>query len=128
MLSEEIRRVAGTRIDLEFRERVEQFDYVVASLIEKSRQHGGLNSAGTVDVIAKAVSVECATRAMIAWEVLARVLNASPVTIDEHLAEELKAVVAEHLANGCDDLGRHRVRALSFISGGVMPSLEEIRS
>jgi hypothetical protein len=128
MLSDELVQLATTRIEIEFIERQEQFSQEI-QLAKSELTLQGLESSGAMqERIVQAITREFDIRAMLAWQVLSRVLSGQPFFSNSQLSYQLKEQIAKHLRAGCEDLAVEYQWAISlFTETGAFRSFDDIR-
>jgi len=128
MLIDELIRLATTRIEIEFVERREQFSqdmqWAKSELTLQGLECSGAMQERIVQAITRAFDV----RAMLAWQVLSRLLSGQPFSSNPQLSSQLKEQIAKHLRAGCEDLAVQYQWAISLFPGtGAFQSFDDIR-
>jgi hypothetical protein len=128
MLPEELGRIAVTRISLELSERKRAFANEIGRIKSGMSDQGMLFSSVTQQQVSVAIGQEYEVRALLAWQILSRVLSARPIGIDEQLAAQVKAHITEQLDLASRDLALEYETTATMMRGiTAMEGLGELR-
>jgi hypothetical protein len=129
MLGDELIQLAAIRIQIELAERRERFGQEIQRMISEVTLPGLGRSGAVVERIVRAIAREFDIRAMLAWQVLSRVMSGEPLPFDPRLSRQVKRQIERHLDAECEDLARQYPWAPNAISiAGSLPSSNDIRA
>lgn len=128
MIKPELISLARRRIDLELRERKRAFGHTVG---EVKGQFVGANmlwSSSAQQRLGEVIEQELQVRAMLAWQILSRILSNQPLEVDGRVGNQMKETVAGGLDSNCDDILSEYESVKGLLPGtGLVPPWESLR-
>lgn len=129
MLSPELLELAKRRVRVEFEERTRIFVHEVQRIKLEAVGRNMYVSTVTQQLMSKVVESELEVRALLVWQILARILATQPLSVDSGLDAQLKGFVVESLDAGCDDISQVYETALAIMpSSGAVKEWGPMRS
>lgn len=126
MLSDELLKMAATRIQIEFRDRIRYLEQEITQIKEESAARGAFGGSAMQLRIGEVIRQEYEIRAMIAWQTLSRVFSGQALPVDAQLITTLKNQLTDYLT-GCHDLETQYQSTDTLMSPSVLPPLNELR-
>lgn len=129
MLSDELIQLAATRIQIELAERQERFGQEIQQLVSEMILQGLGRSGAMLERIGQAIAREFDIRAMLAWQVLSRVMSGQSLSFDAMLNRQVKQQIETHLDAECQDLATQYQWTINLIPiAGGLPPFNDIRA
>jgi hypothetical protein len=129
MLSDELIQLAAPRIQIELAERRERFGQEIQQAISEMTLQGLGRSGAVVECIVQAIAREFDIRAMLAWQVLSRVMSGESLSLNTQLSCQVKQEIERHLDAECEDLATQHQWATNVIPiAGSLPSFNDLRA
>lgn len=114
---------------MDLADRKDSFRRRVIRIKEDIAGRGLIGSSIAYQALVDEVRDELRIRAMMAWEVLARVLSSAPLPVDPALTDSVKQILRESWSSNIDDVTAAFEDAATFGRGHAgLPSIEDYKS
>lgn len=117
-----IRELALNRIRIEFDDRARQFRRRVAELRSAAASVGASRSSGLQIQITDAIRIEYEVRAMLAWQVLGRVLSGDGLLLSSEVNAAIKQFIDSAMRELCTDIDDEYERGQMIMPGSPITS------
>ncbi len=129
MLDKAVVSLAKRRIQLEFEERKRTFGSELGRIKLEMVGNGMSQSSVAQQRLYESIEAEVRARAMLAWQVLGRIIATQTLRIDPQIGIQLKEILSDSIDDGCLDLMQEHERISWILPGsGVLAPWEGMRS
>jgi len=115
-------------MDLELRERRRAFGHAAGEVKSQFVEANMLWSSSAQQWLGDVIEQELQVRAMLAWQILSRILSNQPLEVDSRVGTQMKETIAGGLDSNCDDVLSEYEYVNNLLPGtGLVPPWENMR-